>query len=482
MKTKKNISVIVCVCLFLSSCSQDFIDLIPTSTVTVDLVYKTDKDFFDALTATYTPIRSVYGNYYVFGDIRGDDSWQEIYKNNSQSYSDLFTLNSNDGLMNSSWMNYYLAIFRVNTLLERIENFDTESVPNKNRYIGEARFNRALSYFDLVRIFGAVPAATKPLNVEEAYRTPREPVANLYNNIIIPDLQAAESSLYASYSGSDVGRPTIGAAKALLGRVYLTIGDFQKAESKLMEVTSMGYDLVEDYNDLFDYSNKRHSEYIYNIEYEQGVNGGSSFSVAFIPNSMAMMSFLGLPGNGGENNNPTPELIALFEDHDQRKYITVGTPGGWYDATNTFIELPGNTNQTYTMKYYTPTPVSGDSRADWKVVRYADVLLMLAEAMNENGKTTEAIPYLNRIRKRAGVSEYPPSMTQSETRDAIAKERRLELAFEGHRWFDLVRTGKAYETMKDKGMTEYMTVFPIPLRQIELINDPTILPQNPGYN
>jgi hypothetical protein len=121
-----------------------------------------------------------------------------------------------------------------------------------------------------------------------------------------------------------------------------------------------------------------------------------------------------------------------------------------------------------------------DSRANWKVIRYGDVLLMYAEALNENGKTTEALTILNQIRTRAGVPTYS-GLTKDDTREKIYLERRLELSFEGSRWFDLVRTGRAFDTMKATGMLEYMNVFPVPLTQIQLINNPSLFPQNPGY-
>jgi len=479
---KKSIHILACTLLILTSCSNEFIDLMPTSTVTVEYYYQTDKDFSDALTGAYVPIRDQYRNFYIFGDIRGDDSWVEIAKNNDQSYADRFTLTSSTGLLNSTWQNYYRAITRANTLLEKIETIDASAVPNKNRYIAEARFIRAFAYFDLVRIFGDVPAVTKTISVPEAYQTSRSPVESIYNDIIIPDFQAAESALPASYSGSNIGRPSAGAAKALLGRVYMTLKDFSRAESKLNEITSMNYRLVENYSDLFDYSNKRHSEYIYNIEYMDGTAEGSPFTNAFMPNSTPMTNYFGIAGYGDEWNSPTRELFDLFDENDLRKEISVGVYGGFYNDEGTFVSLPTTTNQTYTKKYITRNPVRNGSAADWKVVRYADVLLMLAEAMNENGKTTEAISYLNQIRKRAGISEYPTTISQGETRDAIEKERRLELCFEGVRWFDLVRTGKAFERLKDIGMTEYMTVFPLPLAQVQLINDPAIFPQNRGYN
>ncbi len=485
LKVMKNlfiIRVIVVLSILSISCGKKFIDLPPISSVSVDVVYKTDKDFLDALTATYNTLQQQYQNFYIFGDIRGDDSWQAIYKNNSQSYSDAFVTNSSDGLMNSTWQNYYQAIFRINTILEKIKAADVSVVKNKDRYIAEAKFLRALSYFDLVRIFGDVPMITTPITIEEGYKTGREKVDVIYNQVIIPDFLDAETGLPLKYTGADVGRPTKGAAKSLLGRVYLTIKDFPKAETKLQEVTTMGYALLPNYNDLFDYSkNEHHSEYIYDIEYEEGMGEGSRFTNAFAPNSQPFTTFYGIGGNGDEQNSPTQGLIDLFDKKDKRRDVTVGVTGGFYNKDSVFVKLPTSTNQTYTKKYITPVAVINDSRANWKVIRYADVLLILAEALNENGKTTEALTYLNQVRTRAGMPGYS-NLSKDATRDKIYLERRLELSFEGVRWFDLVRTGQAYPVMKNAGMLPYMTVFPIPLSQIQLINNPTIFPQNEGYN
>jgi hypothetical protein len=465
-----------------SSCSNDFISLLPRSTVSVDVMYKNDKDFADAMIGVYNSIQAQYQNFNVFGDIRGDDSEEQIFKNNSQAASDLFTITSSDALVGNAWRNYYQAIFRANTILEKLAPMDTAAVPNKARYEAEARFLRALCYFDLVRIFGGVPAITTTLTIEESYKVPRETVENVYSRIIIPDLTAAEA-LPTSWGGSEVGKPTGGAAKALLGRVYLTIKDYPKAEAKLMEVTGMGYDLLPDYNDLFDYSrDEHHSEYIFDIEYESGMGEGSNFTTSFFPNFSDMNTYYGIVGAGQEHNNPTAELIALFEENDLRKRVSVGVTGGFWDDENVFHALPTSTNQTYTMKYFTNQSVINDSNANWKVIRYGDVLLMLAEALNENNKTAQAVPWINEIRSRAGVSTYPVAISQSDMRAAIEKERRLELSFEGVRWFDLVRTGKAYDALKDEGMTQHMTLFPIPLSQVQLINDPAILSQNPGYD
>lgn len=472
------------ICLFAAaslmlSCNNDFIHLDPVSSVNIDVLYQTDKDFYDAFPPVYDVLQSIYNDFWMFGDLRADDAWQEVIKNDSRSYMDLFTTNSSDALIQTQWQLHYRGIYRANVILERIADKD---IPNKNRYIAEASFLRALLYFNVVRIWGDVPIVTKPLTVEEAYNQRREPVSKVYE-LILSDLQTAEAGLPNSYGGSDVGKPTAGAAKALLGRVMLTIGDFQRAESKLAEVTQMGYALLPDYNDLWKYDNEHHSEYIFDIEYEEGMDEGTSLANRFMPNSLEFLRFYNMVSTeGGECNSPTQELINLFEDHDTRKLVTVGTRGGFYDANGTFRALPGNTSQTYTMKYMVEFKNQNDAKCNWKVIRYGDVLLMYAEALNENNKTDQAIGYLNQIRARAGVSPYPLGMSQADTREAIIKERRLELSFEGVRWFDLVRWNRAYETMSSYGMREFMTVFPLPLSQVDLINDPTIFPQNPGYN
>lgn len=479
----KKISIIIAILsIMVMSCSKKFIDLLPISSVSVDVIYKTDKDFLDALTATYNTLQQQYQNFYIFGDVRADDSWQAIIKNNSWSYADAFVTSSSDALMHSTWQNYYQAIFRINTILEKIKDIDVSVVKNKERYIAEAKFLRALSYFDLVRIFGDVPMITTHISIEEGYKIGRENADNIYAKIIIPDLLAAENGLPLKFSGNDVGRPTKGAAKSLLCRVYLTLKDFQKAETKLQEVTGMGYALLPNYNDLFDYTkNEHHSEYIFDIEYEQGIGEGSRLTNAFAPNSQPFTSFFGIGGNGDEQNSPTQVLIDLFDPKDRRKDVTIGVSGGFYNRDSVFIKLSSNTNQTYTKKYITPVVAANDSRANWKVIRYADVLLMLAETLNENGKTNEALGYLNQVRARAGLAGYS-NLTKDATRDKIYLERRLELSFEGVRWFDLLRTGQAFAVMQKYGMLPYMTVFPIPLSQIQLVNNPLIYPQNKGYN
>lgn len=479
----KNSVGLVCISLLLlTACKKSFIELSPPSTASVDNLYKTDQDFKQAEISIYNIYQAQYQNMWLYGDMRGDDSWDELVKN-TPAAMDLFTINNDDPVIRTTWQNYYNIISRSNVLLSKVESVDKGAVPNKDVYIAEARFLRALAYFDLVRIYGDVPMVTKPLTIEEAYKSGREKVKKIYEEVIIKDLQAAETFLPIKFSGADVGRATKGAAKSLLGKVYLTIKDFANAEAKLKEVTTMGYALLPKYNDLFDYTkDEHHNEYIFDIEYEQGLSGeGNSFTTNFSPKNPAIAAFYGVTGGQNGANNPPRSLFNLFPPGDLRKDITAAD--GFTDNNGVFHKLIPTSNDvaTFTKKYMVKLLAANDSRANWKVIRYADVLLMLAEALNENGKTNEAIGYLNQVHKRAGLAEYQ-GLSQNETREKIYLERRLELSFEGHRWFDLVRTGLALQTMAPNGMKAHMTVFPIPLTQIQLINDRSIFPQNPGYD
>ncbi|HZG24457.1 MAG TPA: RagB/SusD family nutrient uptake outer membrane protein, partial [Chitinophagaceae bacterium] len=398
----------------------------------------------------------------------------------SQVSIDNFTVNINDNLLINSWRNYYNLVNRCNLILSKLESADAAVITNKDRHTGEAKFLRALAYFDLVRIWGDVPMVTTPINTADAYKRGREKVDRIYDEVIIKDLMDAETKLPLKYSGADVGRASRGAAKALLGKVYLTRKDFVKAEAKLQEVTTMGYALLRNFNDLFDYTkDEHHSEYIFDIEYEEGIGLGSTFTNTFAPGYAIVLNFYGITGQGGSNGSPSEQLFSLFAPNDKRKDITVAK--GFTDNNGNFIATPTFDVRTFTKKYFTKTPRANDSRANWKVLRYADVLLMYAEALNENGKTALAQNFLNLVRERAGLTPLT-NLEQANARENIYLERRLELHLEGHRWFDLVRTGRALAVMQSKGMKPYMTVFPIPLSQIQLINDPAIFPQNQGYN
>jgi starch-binding outer membrane protein, SusD/RagB family len=479
---KKITGIVASAVMIMVSCSKDFIELPPVSSASVEFLYKTDKDFQDAVIGCYNIFQSQYQNFWKFSDLPSDDITEDIPNNFENVAINEFNTHNRLAVVASSWQNYYKVITRANTILSTIEKTDVSVVKNKERHIGEARFLRALAYFDLVRIYGDVPMVTVNPTVGEAYKTRREKVDVIYNEVIIKDLLEAETRLALKYTGTDEGRATRGAAKALLGKVYLTHKEFAKAEAKLQEVTSLGYALLAAYKDLFDYKkNEHHSEYVFDIEYEEGINEGSVFTHQFLPFAKVITDFYGISGSPGNSGSPTESLYAAFEPKDLRRDISVA-----YGVTKNgvFIPIPTTSIQaskSFSTKYIAPSVLSYDSKANWKVIRYADVLLMYAEALNENGKINDAIKYLNQVRTRAGVDAYL-NLTQQEAREKIYLERRLELSLEGHRWFDLVRTGRALGVMAPYGMKPYMTVFPIPLSQIQIINDPEIFPQNPGYN
>jgi hypothetical protein len=468
------ISMIVCV-----GCSDKFIDLLPPSTATVASVYKTDKDFQDAMVGCYNALRSQYGAFWRW-DLVSDDVRHQWNTLDERRNLDEYTYQNNEGFFSSRWNGYYSLIYRANYILDAIENIDEAVIPNKRSYIAEAKFMRAVAYFDLVRAFGDVPLITHVIFDDEALQIGRDPVNEVYEQII-SDLTEAGEVLPASYTGSNVGRATSGAAKSILGRVYLTHKQFPEAETVLKEVTTMGYKLLPDFNDLWDYSqDEHHNEYIFDIEYESDIQLGTSFTNDFLPQQAEIAQMYGIPGAAGNSNTPSDVLFEIFEDDDKRKDISVSR--GWTDADGVYHEINSAQGaRTYTKKYLTPIPRSNDSPCNWKVIRYADVLLMLAEALNENNKTSEAFTYLNMVRERAGISTLS-GLSGSELREVIYDERRRELSHEGHRWWDLVRTGRALQACESLGLKSHMILFPIPLSQIQVMNNPDIFPQNPGWN
>ncbi|HZG24031.1 MAG TPA: RagB/SusD family nutrient uptake outer membrane protein [Chitinophagaceae bacterium] len=483
---KNKIMLLALASILSVSCSKEFIRINPVSTVSTEILYKTDKDYFDALVGSYAVFQTEYNNMWQYGDLRGDDTRAGLVSNLTASDMDKFILNNDAGILLTTWQNYYNVINRVNTILSRIETADPAVIKNKDQYTGEAKFIRALAYFNLVRIFGNVPMPTTTISAAQAYKSGREKADKIYDAVSVKDLVDAEKKLPLKYPASEVGRATQGAAKSLLGKVYLTRRDFPNAEAKLKEVTTMGYALLRNFNDLFDYTkDEHHSEYIFDIEYEQGVNEGSIFTTQFslsfqgagvLANVMA--AAYGLPpAGGGDQGSPSESFMAAFDPTDLRKDISVAT-GLTVNGVYTPISTTGI--GSFTKKYLTPIPRANDSRANWKVIRYADVLLMYAEALNENGKTAEAHNFLNQVRTRAGLKPYS-NPSKDDTREAIYQERRFELHMEGHRWFDLVRTGRALSVMQPYGMKPHMTVFPIPQSQIEIINNRDVFPQNEGY-
>lgn len=474
----KLLSFLILGLLSMSSCQDDFLALSPQTDRNALDFYQTAADYNNALVGGYNTLRAsgLYGSSLIWmGEVSADNTDYGVTRQagNVDNYQFIdHTYTSLNNIIYSAWRDHYLGIRRVNAILTRIEGAAiAENL--KAQYTGEAQFLRALFYFNLVRLFGDVPLLkdeiTTPDGASSLTRTPAEQVYQF----IISDLQSAEQKLPATYATSDIGRATQGAAKGLLGKVYLTRKEWDKATAKLKEVVaSAKYQLLPKYADVFSFATPTNPEILFNVQYKSGNTGqGSNFWASFTPWSIGT-AVLGVNGgNGGGVNRPLPEFINAYEAGDTRKTFSI--QASYLDAKGVEVK------EAFSIKYKQFGALPSDSDVDFPVLRYADVLLMIAEATNEIGFNTEAVGLLNQIRQRAGLAPTK-AVDQASLRLAIENERRFEFAFENQRWFDLVRTGRYLAVMRAKGfkMTDFNTLYIIPQREIDLNAS---LTQNPGY-
>lgn len=488
---KKFKLIIILFITFLTiSCSESFLELPPISNSNVQSFYRNEGDFENAIIGAYSTLTTngIYHDYIqLVGDLRSDNTEMGTTASvrfpffELSEFRDQVTNPINEGI----WNDHYLGIVRVNLILDRIDGLDANE-NFKARIKSEAQFLRALFYFNLVRIFGDVPLIFSSLNsIEDAYALGRMDASLVYEQII-EDLEQAEEFL-TNNSNESKGRATRGAATALLGKVFLTIHEYEKAANKLREViNSNDYELLANYEDLWNASNKNHKESIFDVQFKKssGTSTGSNFTVRYTPYQYPYLPFF---TTAGGYNIPTEDLIMAYEEGDIRKGASL---------REYFVDVNGDTvsglEGRFNIKFNDP-PVQGQGSDDnWPVIRYADVLLMYAEALNEISFETDgdAFFYLNEIRKRAGLpiksAGNPVSSlainSQEDFRLAIEQERRVELAFEGHRWFDLLRTDRAIQVLNPKvaeGVKEYQLLLPIPQTQIDI--NPDKINQNVGY-
>ena len=479
MKLKYNLIAIALLGFSFSSCS-DFLEQNPQTDLSENDFYKTADDILSAVNGVYSSLQEgdIYGNWYVFGEIPSDNTRNQLSGSvTTQNEFDQFYIDTQNSMIANFWKAAYKVINRTNTVLGRIDGIEINT-ELANRYKLECKFIRALMYFNLVRVYGDVPLVLKEISISESYDILREPKENVYNQIIA-DLKEAQD-LPVSYSTAEDGRATQGAAKALLANVYMTLHKYAEAETILAEIINSGqYSLLENtpgslnidgYKNVFSPVNHNSKEGIFEIQFLKGGYGeGSNYANNFAPENSGT-NVVAVGGTGG-NNIPEMDIYNAYEEGDLRRDFSMSL--GYYDnrKNNEWVE------SRYVCKFMDVPYQNNDASNNYPVIRYADVILMYAEALNQNGKTAEACKYLNMTRRRGfGYQTTETSPVDLQTTDKaqfalmVEQERRVELAFENHRWYDLTRTGRAVEVMKSKGfsLNETNLICPIPQKQIDV--------------
>jgi len=479
-----------------SSCSS-FLDEKPTDRLVVDNFYSSAKDAQAAVDATYAQLNLLYNRLmYMLADLPTDDMKNGLGMPNAFLQNlEFLRIDSQNTFVKDMWINCYAGISRANAAIENIPKVTMDETI-KNRLIGEAKFLRALYYFNLVRFFGDVPLITKLETISDAMGA-RIPKDQIYQQII-DDLSFAEANLplRKDYASKEEGRATKGAAKILLGKVYLTKGDFTKAKDKLAEVvdseSTYGYGLQTNYADNWVPGKETGIEAVFYVEYKKAPFTSNGEMGLAGPKYSIPGGSIGVTGSN-EADIPTRELYNQFDAKDSRR-----SKNFKFDFLNPVTGKVLTSSIPLSGKYWLDGVLSAaDCDVNMHVIRYADAILMYAEALNETGASEKALEQLNRIRTRAfgDASGNLSTMSKDDFKKAVINERRLEFVHEGNRWFDLSRTGTFVQRMKDHSAYEANVAEKIktdiavnvkaahllmPVPQLERDLNPA-LTQNPGY-
>ncbi|WP_158795835.1 RagB/SusD family nutrient uptake outer membrane protein [Pedobacter sp. L105] len=503
MKKTYHILFLLGLLVLSSGCKKSFLDQSDPTKKTVDKFYQNEDQIQQAVSGAYSSMQDHVNSQYIFAEMPSDNTTIQLNPSD-RGQTDLveafefWNVTATNGNLADMYSQSYNALYNINVALSKIDGVTAISAQKKNQYKGELQFIRAYYYFNLVRYFGPVVLTTEALtNASDAFASSRSTEDVVYAQII-KDLTdaAANLPLKSDYAPADIGRASKGSALGLLGKVYLTRKDYAKAESTLRQVLSLNYSLVNNYADVFATTNKNNSESLFEVQYlgSDKVSEWSSFIYIFAPRG-SDGAITGFPTSRPQGwNIPTKSIIAEFEAGDLRKAVALQE--GYTNSQGVFVAIP------FVNKYNHPHVTVGHTDDNWPVLRYADVLLMLAEAINEQSGPGGAYQYINQVRTRAGLATLA-GLTQDTFRAAIRHERRVELAFENDRWFDLKRAftneqmtallnahGQAERASpsvdrsgvpfaaSDYKFDGYEAIFPIPDRQLFLDKN---LVQNPGY-
>ncbi|WP_316768735.1 RagB/SusD family nutrient uptake outer membrane protein [Pedobacter frigiditerrae] len=472
--------------LVIPACKNDFLKVDPQAQQPAITFWKTQEDATKAVNSIYANLRT-WGNTafpaIAVESIGGDDAEKGSSANDASYLNgfDNFTVTSTEGQLQGFWEAQYQNINLCNQVLDNIPAISMDATL-KTRYLAEAKFVRAYSYFRLVRAFGDVPLRLNVPKDASEFNIPRTPKAQVYA-AIEKDLDDAALVLPQTYPAVDLGRATKGAALALHAKVAMYLGKWDLVLSLTNTVMGMGYNLFPNYEQNFRENNENNIESIFEIQCEinQTIAGSATSQYSQV------QGVRGTKGGWGFNV-PTATLAAAYEAGDVRRDATIifrgeTTPQG--DA----IPATGD-NPMYNQKSYVPfnSIISGfneGAQQNVRVIRFADVLLMNAEAANEQGNATLAKTSLNKVRARArgGVVGVLPDVTSTDKdaiRQAIWKERQVELAMEYDRYFDVIRQGRGTTVFGAKGWKAGKNeVWPIPLTEID--KSAGKLTQNPNY-
>ncbi|WP_435416516.1 RagB/SusD family nutrient uptake outer membrane protein [Polaribacter aestuariivivens] len=475
------------------SCSDDFVDVKSPSDNSEDF-FNTQEDYENALIGAYDLLQTTYLNV-LLGEIASDNTLA-----GGESATDVLGIQEVDDMTHTplnaqlrdiwGWM--FSGVNRANYILEFQDKIDFSG---KDQIIAQARFLRAYYYFELVKWFGDVPLAVdKRLLFGDQFEVDRTPKAEIYEQIE-KDLMFAAATL--PYIQAETGRITKGAAQALLGKAYLYQNKFDKAADVLEDLISNGpHALVTDatkFMNLFENENENSIESVFEVQYTE--TQGAGFGCLQCSEGNVAVGFSGVRGYNGPDfssgfsfNVPVQELVDAFEMGDRRIDITILDIEAWTQQTGATFEK-GYEHTGYFNRKYLPRTRSAEAQGDrnltnpnnYRAIRFSDVLLMAAEAFNKSTTPNDvkAQGYLNLVRQRAfGDMLHNVSSTGANLTEDIYKERRVELAGEGHRFFDLVRTGRAAQEINGF-VTGKHEVFPIPAIEIQLAGNRWA--QNPNY-